>query len=270
MASLAQQTTTSDQANGTIIELQNVRKRFAKQTVLDGISVSLRQGETNVIIGASGVGKSVLIKHIVGLLKPDSGKIFYKGMRIDDLSDKKMARLRSEFGYLFQLSALFDSMTAGKNVAFPLEQRTKKSHTEIDHIVREKLRMVGLENVIDKMPSQLSGGQKKRVALARAIALNPKVILYDEPTTGLDPVRADVINELILTLQREMSVTSIVVTHDMASVYKVADRVMMLFAGSFIFDGSADELRNCSDPRVQRFIEGRASEEDLRILEGDV
>ncbi len=257
-----------DHRNGApIIELADVSKRFGTQQVLDGVSLRFEAGQTNVVIGESGVGKSVLLKHIIGLLRPDSGQVYFRGRRIDDLPDKRLAKMRRQFGFLFQLSALFDSLTAGENVAFPLVERTKKTRLEIKRIVAEKLRMVGLSGIEGKMPEALSGGQKKRVALARAIALNPAVMLYDEPTTGLDPVRADVINELILKLQRELRVTSIVVTHDMPTVYKVADRVIMLKDGKFIFDGTCEEIRNCGDERVQRFIAGRADEDDLRSLE---
>ncbi len=254
--------------NTPIIQLIDVHKRFGTHVVLDGVNLSIPEGQTLVIIGASGVGKSVLIKHIVGLLQPDSGQVYYRGQRVDGLSEKKFSKLRRNFGYLFQLSALFDSMTAGQNVAFPVEQASKKSRAEIDRLVATKLRLVGLDGVQHKMPTELSGGQKKRVALARAIALDPEVILYDEPTTGLDPVRADVINELILRLKNNLRVTSIVVTHDLSTVFKVADRVAMLMGGNFIFDGTPTELRESTEPRVQRFISGRASEEDLLELDG--
>jgi len=257
----------SGESNGAIIELSGVSKRFGPLVVFDDVDLALRKGETNVIIGESGAGKSVLLKHIVALLRPDAGRIFFRGKRIDDLPDRKLVPVRCQFGFLFQLSALFDSLTAGENVAFPLRQQTTKSSDEIRRIVDRKLRMVGLEGVQEQMPSQLSGGQKKRVALARAVALEPAVVLYDEPTTGLDPVRADVINELILKMQREMRVTSVVVTHDMASAFKVADRIIMLYRGKFIFDGTCDDIRASTDDRVRRFVEGRAGEEELRGLE---
>lgn len=251
-----------------LIELIDVHKRFGDLVVLNGVNLKISEGQTIVIIGASGVGKSVLIKHIVGLLDPDKGQILFREQRIDQLPPKKIAKLRRQFGYLFQLSALFDSMTAGENVAFPVVQGRRKPKAEVDKIVANKLRLVGLDGVQNKMPSQLSGGQKKRVALARAIALDPEVILYDEPTTGLDPVRADVINELILRLKKTLNVTSIVVTHDMSTVFKVADRVLMLMGGNFIFDGTPEELKNATEPRVQRFISGQASDEDILELDG--
>ncbi len=253
-------------ADRAVIRLQRVSKRFGSLCVLDNVDLELYAGQTNVIIGESGMGKSVLLKHVIGLLKPDSGSVFYKDQRTDTLSDRRMADVRRDFGFLFQLSALFDSLSVAANVAFPLVERTSKPRSEIDRIVRDKLRMVGLTGIDNQMPAQLSGGQKKRVALARAIALDPAVMLYDEPTTGLDPVRADVINELIIKLKREMNVTSLVVTHDMASAFKIADRIIMLHGGKFIFDGTCEEIRNSGDERVRRFIEGRADEEDLRSL----
>src|SRR6185436_13281602 len=173
-------------------------------------------------------GKSVLLKHIVGLLQPDEGEVLFKGQRVDEMHEKQLMDVRRHFGFLFQMGALFDSGTVNDNIAFPLVEHTKKSPEEVQAIVQQKLALVGLSEVGKKMPAELSGGQKKRVALARAIALDPEVILYDEPTTGLDPIRADIINELILKLKRELNVTSVVVTHDMASAFKVGDRIVML------------------------------------------
>lgn len=252
-----------------VIELRNVVKRFGRLLVLDRASLALERGRTTVVIGESGTGKSVLLKHIVGLLRPDSGEVRIDGRRVDRLKPKEWVPIRRRFGFLFQGAALFDSMTAVENVAFPILEHRNVRDAEAREIAREKLRMVGLEEFADKKPAQLSGGQRKRVGLARAIALDPEVILYDEPTTGLDPVRADVINELILKLQRELGVTSVVVTHDMASAYKVADRIVMLYRGQFIADGSPDEIRGTQDDRVRRFIEGRADEEDLASLRAE-
>ncbi|MGB2985589.1 MAG: ATP-binding cassette domain-containing protein, partial [Phycisphaerae bacterium] len=184
----------------------------------------------------------------------------------DNMPERELAAIRPRFGFLFQLSALFDSMTVGQNVAFPIREHTRRSRGEIDEIVKQKLAMVGLDGIQDHWPSELSGGQKKRVALARAIALDPEIILYDEPTTGLDPPRADVINELIIKLQRELGVTSVVVTHDMASAGKVSDRILMLYEGGFIFDGSPEEIIRCEDPRVRCFVEGRCYDEDRQTL----
>lgn len=198
-----------------LIELRHVSKRFGRLVVLDDLSLSIEEGKALVVIGASGTGKSVMFKHIVGLLQPDAGEVWYAGQRIDNLPERKLMAVRLHFGFLFQMGALFDSMSVAENIAFPLEQHTNKKPDEIKEIVRQKLAMVGLKDMDRKMPGELSGGQKKRVALARAIAMDPNVILYDEPTTGLDPIRSDVINELIIKLQRELKVTSIVVTHDM-------------------------------------------------------
>lgn len=249
-----------------IIELRRVSKRFGQQQVLDAVDLQLSPGGTTVVIGESGAGKSVLLKHIVGLIRPDSGEVYFKGLRIDSLSDRHVTKMRRHFGFLFQSGALFDSMTAGDNVGFPVAQQTKKKKAEVQRIVSEKLGLIGLDGIQSKMPTQLSGGQRKRVALARAIALNPEVVLYDEPTTGLDPVRADGINELILKLQRELRVTSVVVTHDMATVYKVANRVLMLHRGRFIFDGTSEALRASEDDHVRRFVEGRADDEEDRMI----
>ncbi len=261
--------TTSASAARPIIELRNVTKRFGRQLVLDDVSIAFSRGETTVIIGESGTGKSVLLKHIVGLLRPDSGEVWFDGQRVDRLRAKEWVPLRRRFGFLFQGAALFDSMTAGENVAFPIIEHCGLPQQEVDRIVQEKLRMVGLDDFAHKKPAQLSGGQRKRVGLARAIALDPEVILYDEPTTGLDPVRSDVINELILKLKRELGVTGIVVTHDMNSAYKVADRIAMLYRGKFIADGPPEAIRRSTDERVRRFIEGRADEEDLASLRSE-
>lgn len=252
-----------------IIELRNVTRRFGSLVVLDHVSLTLHRGETTVVIGESGTGKSVLLKTIIGLLAPNTGEVHFDGQRVDRLRPKEWVNVRRRFGFLFQGAALFDSMTAAENVEFPVLEHRSVSGEEARRIALEKLRMVGLEAVADRKPAQLSGGQKKRVGLARAIALDPEVILYDEPTTGLDPIRADVINELILKLQRELRVTSIVVTHDMASAYKVADRIVMLYQGRFIADGAPDAIRSCADDRVRRFVEGRAGEEDLMSLRSE-
>jgi len=249
-----------------LIELKGVKKRFGRQEVLRGLSLRFDAGRTTVIIGESGTGKSVLLKHIVGLLRPDAGEVHFHGRRVDGLDESQWHDVRRRFGFLFQGGALFDSLSAGENVAFPLLEHARLAPAEVTRIVAEKLRMVGLDGIQAKYPGELSGGQKKRVALARAIALDPEVVLYDEPTTGLDPVRSDVINELIRKLQRELNVTSIVVTHDMVSAYKVADRIVLLRAGQVQADGTADFFRTSSDPLVRRFVDGRANEEDLKAL----
>jgi len=241
-----------------VARLANVHKSFGDLVVLDGVSLELAKGQTTVIIGESGAGKSVAIYHLVRLLKPDRGEVYFHERRIDDLSERELSEIRPRMGFLFQLSALFDSMTVGENVAFPIVEHTRRKPAEIKETVARKLSMVGLAGIERKKPSELSGGQKKRVALARAIALDPEMILYDEPTTGLDPPRSDEIDALIEKLQKELGVTSVVVTHDMATVRKVADRVVMLYKGHFIFDGTRDELFNCKDERVRNFVEGRS------------
>lgn len=250
-----------------MIELKGVSKRFGPLQVLDDISLSLFRGDTTVVIGESGTGKSVLLKHINRLLRPDKGEVWFDGERIDTMVEQSLVEVRRRMGFLFQMGALFDSMTVEENVGFPLVEHSGLQPDRIREIVDEKLKMVGLSGLQDRTPGQLSGGQKKRVALARAIALDPEVVFYDEPTTGLDPVRADVINELILKLKRELNVTGIVVTHDMVSAFKVADRIVMLSKGRIIADAAPDWFRTCSDERVRRFVDGRANEEDLRALE---
>jgi len=251
-----------------LIHLQNLKKRFGRLVVLDDVTLDIQAGMCVVIIGASGSGKSVLLKHIVGLLKPDAGEVWVGGQRVDELPERQLMEIRKRFGFLFQMSALFDSLTVGENIGFPLAEHTRKSPEEIAGIVEQKLRLVGLSGIQKKMPGELSGGQRKRVALARAIALDPEVIVYDEPTTGLDPIRSDVINELILKLQRELNVTSIVVTHDMNSAFKVGDRIVMIYEGKLIADGTPAEIQSSTDPRVRRFVVGEASEEELRAITG--
>jgi phospholipid/cholesterol/gamma-HCH transport system ATP-binding protein len=253
-----------------LIEFRNVSKRFGDLVVLDGVDLQVQPGETTVIIGESGAGKSVTLKHTLSLLRPDSGEVYFSGQRIDTLPENELVPVRKEFGFLFQMGALFDSMTAGENVAYPLREHLDLDDSEVAATVAEKLRLVGLDGIQERWPAMLSGGQRKRVALARAIALNPKVVLYDEPTTGLDPVRADVINALINRLKEELNVTSLVVTHDMASVKRIADRVVMLHRGRFRFDGTVNEIHSCDDSLVRRFVEGRAETADLDGLNGDI
>jgi len=249
-----------------LIELRHIFKRFGRLEVLNDVSLQIEKGKCLVIIGVSGSGKTVILKNIVGLLKPDWGEVWFSGQRIDNLPERALMKVRQRFGFLFQQGALFDSNNVAQNVAFPLVEHTNRKPEEIAEIVKQKLRMVGLQDAAKKMPAELSGGQRKRVALARAIALDPEVILYDEPTTGLDPIRADVINELILKLQHELHVTSIVVTHDMNSAFKVADRIVMLFDGKLIFDGTSEEVRNTDNETVKRFVLGEASLQELQTL----
>jgi len=250
-----------------VLSLRNVTKKFGDNVVLDDISLSVEKGKCTVVIGPSGCGKTVLIKHLIVLLRPSSGEVYFKDRRIDNLEEKQLNRIRTHFGFLFQGGALFDSLNAAENILFPIRQHYRVTASSgIDELVKTKLAMVGLDGFQDYYPAKLSGGQRKRVALARAIALNPEVILYDEPTTGLDPIRADTINELILKLQRGLGVTSVVVTHDMKSAYKVADRIVMLHEGKILADGDAEYIRNHPNPIVQQFIKGEVSEEDLAVI----
>ena len=253
-----------EQAN--IIRLVNVYKSFGALKVLSGVNLDIRARESLTILGPSGTGKSVVLKHIVGLLRPDSGEVWFHDQRVDQLNEAGLEPIRIRFGFLFQMGALFDSMTVFENVAFPLREHGRYSKADIKQIVADKLAMVGLDGTQGKMPSELSGGMRKRVALARAIALDPEVVLYDEPTTGLDPIRSDLINELILKLNEELKVTSIIVTHDMTSAFKVSDRIVMLSNGQIRATGTPEQIRTSEEPEVRRFIDGRASEEDLRAL----
>ncbi|MHC4239304.1 MAG: ABC transporter ATP-binding protein [Planctomycetota bacterium] len=250
-----------------IIVLKNITKRFGDNVVLDNVSLAIEEGKTTVVIGPSGCGKTVLIKHLILLLRPSSGEIYFKKRRIDSLSEHELNKIRTYYGFLFQAGALFDSLSVAENIMFPILQHYEVAdRREIEELVKTKLAMVGLDGFQNFYPANLSGGQRKRVALARAIALNPQVILYDEPTTGLDPIRSDIINELILKLQRELRETTVVVTHDMKSAYKIADRIIMLHHGKIIADGDADHIRNHPHPIVQQFIKGQVSEDDLAVL----
>jgi phospholipid/cholesterol/gamma-HCH transport system ATP-binding protein len=252
--------------NGVIV-LENITKRFGPNLVLDNVSLAIEKGKTTVVIGPSGCGKTVLVKHLIVLLRPNSGEVYFKNRRIDNLSENELNKVRTLYGFLFQGGALFDSLSVTENIIFPIRQHCEITDwREVEELVKAKLAMVGLDGYQNQFPANLSGGQRKRVALARAIALNPEVVLYDEPTTGLDPIRSDVINELILKLQRELGVTSVVVTHDMTSAYKVADRIIMLHKGRIVADGDADHIRNHPHPIVQQFIHGQVDEDDLAVL----
>ncbi len=258
----------SNQKNKTnpLVELHGIHKSFGPLTVLEGVDLAFERGKTTVVLGPSGTGKSVMLKHIVGLLRPDAGQVFFDGRRIDTLGEAEFVPLRKRIGFLFQMGALFDSMTVGENVAFPLAQHTDLNESQREDKAELLLRQVGLPEVQHKMPGELSGGQRKRVALARAVALEPDLILYDEPTTGLDPIRADVINELIVALRDHTHVTGIVVTHDMQSANKVGDRMVLLHQGKVLADAEPDAFRHSENPRVQRFIRGEADAEDLAAI----
>lgn len=240
------------------IECRGVWKGFGRKSVLRGLDLVINPGETVVVIGQSGTGKSVLLKHIVGLINPDRGSIFVDGVDITKLNRKKLFELRQRFGMVFQGAALFDSYTVEENVGLALREHTDLPDDEVKRIAEDKLRMVGLEGIGDKSPAELSGGMKKRVGFARAIAMEPKCVLYDEPTTGLDPINADVINNLIMKLADELKITSVVVTHDLASAYKVGDRIVMLHEGKVLFEGTPEEVKHTTHPIVRQFIEGRA------------
>ena len=250
-----------------IVALKNITKKFGKKIVLDNISIGIERGKTTVVIGPSGCGKTVLIKHLIVLLRPNSGEIYFNNKRIDNLPERELDKIRTHYGFLFQAGALFDSLNVAENILFPVRQHYKTTgKSGLEELVKAKLSMVGLDGYQNSYPANLSGGQRKRVALARAIALNPEVILYDEPTTGLDPILSDVINELILKLQRGLGVTTVVVTHDMKSAYKIADRIVMLDDGKIIADGNTDYIHNHPHPTVQQFINGQVNEDDLAVL----
>ena len=242
--------------NKPLIELRDLEKSFGAQKVLCGVNLTAHHGETIVIIGGSGSGKSVILKHCIGLLQPDAGEVIVDGNVISSHDSMDVKTIRRRMGMLFQGSALFDSMNAGENIKFAVrEHHPEMTEAELEALTEEKLRLINLSpEIVSKMPSELSGGMKKRVGLARAIAVNPEILLYDEPTTGLDPITADVINELILDMQRKLGVTSLVVTHDLVSAYKVANRIAMLHEGRIIFTGTPDEIRTTDNPHVQKFI----------------
>lgn len=236
------------------IRLESLCKSFRQQPVLRGVDLSVAAGESIVIIGQSGSGKSVLLKHLIRLLSPDSGNVIVDGLDISELQPDELAALRRRFGMLFQSAALFDSMTVAENVGLGLVESRRLGRREVDEIVRTKLEMVNLADSADKRPAELSGGMRKRVGLARAIAYDPEVLLYDEPTTGLDPITADMINDLITHLHQSLRVTSVTVTHDMHSAFRIADRIVMLFDGRVLFSGTPDQIKANDDPYIQKFI----------------
>lgn len=241
-----------------MIQIKNLYKSFGDQKVLDGVNLDIPTGTITVILGRSGMGKSVLLKHIIGLMHADSGEVKVDGIDLMKLSDSKLNEFRKRFGMLFQNAALFDSFNVFDNVAFPLREHSSLSENEITQVVKEKLALVGLHRVEHKMPSELSGGMRKRVGLARAIALSPKIILYDEPTTGLDPLMTDSVNHLILETQKKLHVTSVVISHDIESTFALADRVAMLHEGKIIEQGAPAQFRKSEHPFVKQFLEGRS------------
>jgi phospholipid/cholesterol/gamma-HCH transport system ATP-binding protein len=242
--------------------LEKVSKSFGDQKVLDELDLIIEPKTITFIIGQSGSGKSVLLKHIIGLVKPDSGRILIGDQEISKLRSAQLNEMRKNFGMLFQEAALFDSMTVGENVAFPLKEHTRLPNSKIEKIIRAKLHQVGLQKVTHKMPSELSGGMRKRVGLARAIALDPKIILFDEPTTGLDPIMCDAIDTLIVQTQRQTGATCIVISHDIESTFKIAHRVAMLYMGKIIEYGTPAEIKRSQNPVIRQFIEGKSKPQD--------
>ena len=257
----------SDRAAGPVLEVDNISVRFGSQQVLRDISISIGSAETVVILGESGCGKTVLLKTLIGLVRPSAGEVRFEGQSLAKLSDRQLARLRTRYGFVFQGAALFDSLSIFENIAFPLREHTQIPESQVAEIVEDLLAEVGLpRSAAGKKPVQLSGGMRKRAGLARSLALEPPVVLYDEPTTGLDPIMSDVINELILRVSHRGAVTSVVVTHDMHTARKVADRIIMLYPlfrlgptdSQIVFEGTPAELDRCRDPRIRQFVEGRA------------
>ena len=256
-----------------MIEINNLSKTFDHNIVLNNLNLVVNKGETKVIIGRSGAGKSVLLKNIVGLMKPDSGSIKIDGAEVTSLSEKEYDKIRMEIGMVFQGGALFDSMSVEENVAFVLNELMDLDKKTIKDRVADALSMVGLQGIEDMMPSKLSGGMKKRVSLARVLCMEPQIILYDEPTSEIDPITADAINNLIIELRNKLKVTSIVVTHDMNSAYKIADTIAMFYHGQVIAEGRPDEIRNTKHPVVKQFIYGEAHgpiTEDESLIFGHV
>lgn len=239
-----------------VIKIENLTKKFGDRTVLDDVSLEIYEGETFVIMGGSGCGKSTLLRHMIGAIAPDSGRVYLLEKDITVLQEDELDKIKLKIGMSFQNSALFDSMTVGENISLPLREHTKLDENVINIVVKMKLELVGLRGFEDLMPSQLSGGMKKRVGLARAIALDPKIVFYDEPTAGLDPIVAGVIDKLILDLSKRLSITSVVVTHDMGSVFRIADRVAMLYNGRIVAVGTRDEIKNSKNEIIQQFISG--------------
>jgi len=265
-----------DQAAGPLLRVESLHVRFGSQEVLRDISIDLQPGQTLVVLGESGCGKTVLLKSMIGLILPTAGDVLFEGTSLASLNDRALAHLRTRYGFVFQGAALFDSMTILDNIAFPLREHTRLPDAEIRSVVESLVAEVGLpRSVLMKKPVQLSGGMRKRAGLARALALDPQLMLYDEPTTGLDPIMTDVINELILTVRQRPAVTSVVVTHDMNTARKVADRVIMLYplfrlkAGEpqIVFDGTIADLDRSRDPRIRQFVEGRAGDRLMELRE---
>lgn len=237
-----------------MIEVVDLHKRFGENKVLTGINLTIDEGSTCVILGGSGSGKTVLMKHMIGLLKPDQGQVFVEGEDIVPFGAEELEKVRRKFGMVFQAAALFDSMTVYENVSFPLREHSKMAEEQIREVVRQKLQIVGLSGVEERYPADLSGGMRKRVGLARAIVLDPKIVLYDEPTTGLDPITTDYVDEMILDAKRQLGVTSVVISHDIASAFKVADNIAFLSQGQIVDQGPPERLRESKHPALKVFL----------------
>lgn len=244
-----------------MIELNNIHKSFKGHQVLQGVNLQIPKGKITVIIGRSGEGKSVLLKHIMRLLDPDAGKVLVEGVDLSSLGDRDIKDFRKKFGMLFQNAALFDSLNVYDNVAFPLVEHAAWPQNKIDERVEEVLGLVGLTGINEKMPNELSGGMRKRVGLARAIALTPEILLYDEPTTGLDPLLTDSINRLIIKTQQKLGATSIIISHDIEATFRIADKVAMLHEGKILLEGNESVFRSSQIPFIRHFLEGRSTEE---------
>lgn len=252
-----------------VISVKNLVKNFGSRRILNGISLDIYAGETLVVMGGSGCGKSTLLRHLIGSIRPDSGEVWMFDKDIAKANEDELDSIRKRFGMLFQSGALFDSLTVGDNIALPLREHTKLDENVISIIVKMKLELVGLRGFEDLMPSQLSGGMKKRVGLARAIVMDPRIIFYDEPTAGLDPVMTGVVDKLTMDLTRKLDITSVVVTHDMGSVFRIADRIVMLHQGSILQIGTPEEIKNSTNPLVQQFITGGAEGPISFVQQGD-
>jgi phospholipid/cholesterol/gamma-HCH transport system ATP-binding protein len=252
-----------------LIQFSDVHKAFDQKVVFAGLNLSIYRGEALTIVGGSGVGKSVMLKLLIGLLKPDRGSIVFDGQEVTRLGELQLGRVRQRIAMIFQSGALFDSLTVGDNVAYGLEEHFRRSMSkeERDERVASSLAAIGLPGIEGMWPADLSGGMRKRVSLARAIAVRPEVLLYDEPTTGLDPINTARVNHLIIGLKKALNVTSVVVTHDMKSAFAISDRIAMVYGGRIIYEGSVEEFKSCPDPRVHNFVQGQApSNEDVQTL----
>lgn len=242
-----------------LIEFKDVRKYFDENRVLDGVNLTIDRGQVTTIIGRSGIGKSVLLKHVVGLMSPDRGQVLYCGKDLADMKRSERRELIRKISYMFQHTALFDSLTVFQNIALPLQERSRIGRKEIHHLVYQQGELMEISEIMDRYPAQISGGMRKRVALARALITRPEIILFDEPTTGLDPIRKNNVHEMISRYQKEFGFTAIVVSHDIPDVFEISQRIAMLERGRIVFQGSAKALAACKDPSVQDFLSGRDS-----------